>query len=558
MKLKKHITLFAALIALLGTATLTYSFWDNGSKYFEIAKNMSLYADLYRTLDENYVDKIEPAGLMRKGIDSMLKTLDPYTNYITEAQIEGFRMQRTGAAGNIGAELLLRDNYVYLAAISQNQAAFKAGLMAGDKIVAINGTSAQNRTIEEVQQILQGQPGSEVKITYLRPGSAEEKTVSVIRDKEEGNSVPHFDMVDANTAYIKHTTFTQNCSGEVAQALKELQSKNEVKNLILDLRQNGGGLLTESINMVNLFVPSGQLVVKTAGKTEEWRKDYKTQSEPIAPGLPLVILIDERSASASEIVSGTIQDLDRGVIVGKQSFGKGLVQQTKDIGYNAKLKLTVSKYYIPSGRCVQAIDYSGKYFDGKSNLPDSLRKPFKTRNGRTVYDGSGVAPDVTVDKPELSNIAKSLQDNFLIFDYATLYRQKHDSIAPPTKFAFTDADFADFVQFISDKQYEYTTESEKLLAELLKSVKEEKYSDKVAEVISRLKTKIKEEKQKDLQKFKPEITELLKLEIISRYYYQKGKVQATLNNDENIKKALALFKNPAEYEKILKGSASGK
>ncbi|HRI27615.1 MAG TPA: S41 family peptidase [Chitinophagales bacterium] len=558
MKLKKYITLFAALIALLGTATLSYSFWDNGSKYFEIAKNMSLYADLYRTLDENYVDKIEPAGLMRKGIDSMLKTLDPYTNYITEAQIEGFRMQRTGAAGNIGAELLLRDNYVYLAAISQNQAAFKAGLMAGDKIVAINGTSAQNRTIEEVQQILQGQPGSEVKITYLRPGAAEEKTVSVIRDKEEGNSVPHFDMVDANTAYIKHTTFTQNCSGEVAQALKELQSKNEVKNLILDLRQNGGGLLTESINMVNLFVPSGQLVVKTAGKTEEWRKDYKTQSEPIAPGLPLVILIDERSASASEIVSGTIQDLDRGVIVGKQSFGKGLVQQTKDIGYNAKLKLTVSKYYIPSGRCVQAIDYSGKYFDGKSNLPDSLRKAFKTRNGRTVYDGSGVAPDVTVDKPELSNITKSLQENFLIFDYATLYRQKHDSIAPPTKFVFTDADFADFVQFISDKQYEYTTESEKLLAELLKSVKEEKYSDKVAEVISRLKTKIKEEKQKDLQKFKPEITELLKLEIISRYYYQKGKVQATLNNDENIKKALALFKNPAEYEKILKGSAGGK
>lgn len=552
MNTKLNYTAFSLVLAFLGILTVTYSFLDN-SKYFEVAKNMSLYADLYRELDESYVDKIEPAGLMRKGIDSMLRTLDPYTNYITEAQIEGFRMQQTGAAGNIGVELLLRDGYVVISAITQDQPAFKAGLMAGDKITAINGTSAKDRNIEEVQKILQGQPGSEMKLTYLRPGDAEEKTVTVMRNKEEGNSVAHFDMLDDNTAYIKHTTFTQNCSGEVAKAFQDLKSKGEVKQLILDLRQNGGGLLTEAINMVNLFVPSGQLVVKTFGKTEEWRKEYKTRNEPVAANLPLVILIDERSASASEIVSGTIQDLDRGVIIGKQSFGKGLVQQTKDIGYNAKLKLTVSKYYIPSGRCVQAIDYSGRYFDGKSTVPDSLRTAFKTRNGRTVYDGSGVAPDLAVDKPAPSNITKSLLDNYLIFDYATQYRQKHDSIAPPTKFKFTEADFNDFVKFLSDKHYEYTTESEKILVDLLKSVKDEKYSNTVAEVITKLKLKIGEEKQKDLLKFKSEIAELIKLEIISRYYYQKGKVQATLNDDENVKQALALFKNPLQYDKILKG-----
>ncbi|QQS28309.1 MAG: S41 family peptidase [Sphingobacteriales bacterium] len=552
MNTKFNFSIFALVIAFLGILTFSYSFFDN-SKYFEVAKNMSLYADLYRELDENYVDKIEPASLMKKGIDSMLKTLDPYTNYITEAQIEGFRMQQTGAAGNIGADLMLRDNYVYIAAVSQNQPAHKAGLMAGDKITAINGTSAKDRNIEEVQKILQGQPGSELKLTYIRPGSVEETTVTVIREKEEGNSVSHFDLLDGHTAYVRHTTFTQNCSAEVAKAIEELKSKGEVKNIILDLRQNGGGLLNEAINMVNLFVPAGQLVVKTHGKTDEWKKDYKTRLEPLAPNTPVAILIDEKSASASEIVSGTLQDLDRGVIVGKQSFGKGLVQQTKDIGYNAKLKLTVSKYYIPSGRCVQAIDYSGRYFDGKSTVPDSLKTAFKTRNGRTVYDGSGVAPDLSVDKPAISNITKSLMDNYLIFDYATQYRQKHDSIAHPTKFRITDRDFEDFTRFLADKNYEYTTESEKILTNLLKSVNDEKYSESVLAVINGLKSKIKEEKQKDLIKFKSEITELLKLEIVSRYYFQKGKVQATLNDDEVVNKAIAVLNNTEQYNKILKG-----
>lgn len=555
MNTKVNLTTFAAILALGGALLFSYSFLDNG-KYFEIAKNLELYADLYRELDESYVDEINPAGLMRKGIDSMLKTLDPYTNYITEAQIEGFRMQRTGASGSIGVDLLLRNDYVYLSDVYENQPAQKAGLMAGDKISAINGASAKDRTIEEVQQILQGQPGSELKITYLRPGESAEQTVTVLRNKEEGNSVPHFSMLNKNTGYIKMKSFTQNCTAEVAEALEKLQKDNEVKNLVLDLRHNGGGLLTEAINMVNLFVPKGQVVVSTSGKTEEWQKEYKTPSEPLAPYLPLVILIDEKSASASEIVSGTIQDLDRGVIIGVKSFGKGLVQQTKDIGYNAKLKLTVSKYFIPSGRCVQAIDYSGRYLDGISTVPDSLRKTFKTRNGRTVYDGSGVTPDVEVQQPKYANITQSLLDNYLIFDYATQYRQQHDSIAPPTEFDLTDADFDSFVKFLADKNYEYTTESEKNLKQLLESVKEENYSNAVEVVITKLQNTIKEEKQKDLRKYKNEITELLKLEIISRYYFQKGEIQATLNDDDNIKKALALFANAAEYEKILKGAGT--
>lgn len=531
------------------------AFSDGESKFFAISKNIEIMANLYRAVNDHYVDNIEPAQLMRIGIDSMLKSLDPYTNYITESQVENARLQQNESNADIGVELVKKDNYVYIQDVFEDLAAYKAGIKVGDKILAVNGYNAQNRSVDDVKQILKGQPGSEVRLSIARPEQADQ-TINIVRDRTEPKSVPYYGMLDDKTGYVKLNVFSNNCSNELENAIESLKNDHKMQNLVFDLRHNGGGLLNEAISIVNLFVPKGQLVVSTKGRTDDWNKEYKTNSEPLIPDMPVAVLVDERSASASEIVSGTIQDLDRGVIIGVRSFGKGLVQQTKPIGYNAQLKLTVAKYYTPSGRCVQAIDYYGTYKDGATAVPDSLRKQFKTLNNRPIWDGSGVEPDVVIEKEPASNIVKSLQDSLLIFDFATQYFYKNPKISPAKEFTFTDTDFDSFVAFLKDKKYSYNIKSEEVLKELRESIEKEKYQEAEAS-LKVLEAKLKAEKEKDLYRHKEELKKLIRQEVVSRYYYQKGKVEAGLATDPDVKKALELFADPIAYNKILNvGSSS--
>jgi carboxyl-terminal processing protease len=521
-----------------------------GSNYFALLKNINLYANLYREVNRSYVDNVEPAQLMRIGIDSMLKSLDPYTNYITESQLENARLQQDESNADIGVELNKQGEYVVIQDVYEDLPAQKAGLKQGDKILAVNGMSAKGRTIDDVKQILRGQPGSDVKLSIQRKDA--EQTLVAKRDKAEPKNVPYFGLLDdGKTGYVKLTVFKQNCAMEVQNAIEELKDKG-MTQLIFDLRHNGGGLLNEAINIVNLFVPKDQLVVSTKGRDDEWNKEYKTQKEPLIADMPVAVLVDERSASASEIVSGTIQDLDRGIVIGQRSFGKGLVQQTKQLGYNSQLKLTVAKYYTPSGRCVQAIDYYGTYKDGATAVPDSLKKAFKTRNGRIVYDGSGVEPDINIPKPDESKVVKALQDNLHIFDYATYYFHKNPQIVAAKAYQFTDADFDDFAKFLSDKNYDYSTQTEETAKKIRKAAEREKAEKTIDASLTQLENRIKQEKQKDLYRHKDQLKLLLKQEIIGRYYFQKGRVEAGLKTDPNVQKAQELFANNTEYNKILK------
>ena len=551
--LNKKIKSTYIFLALFFFSIIFYAF-SADNRLFEISKNIQLYTKLYSEVNKYYVDEVEPAGLMRKGIDGMLSSLDPFTNYITEAQIEGYKLDQNSAAANIGVELKMRDDYVMIAEIIEDQPAHKAGLMVGDLIINIDGDDIKGRSIDEVNRVLTGQPNSEVRLKIKRDGKVLPEIITANRDKDQSKAVPYYGMLDENTGYIKLKTFLKRgCTKEVIDAYNDLKKENDLKTLVFDLRFNGGGLLDEAIQMVNVFVEKDQLVVSTKGKTEAWKKEYKTRENPIDTDIPIAVLVNDRSASASEIFAGSMQDLDRGVVLGQLSYGKGLVQQTKDIGYNSKLKLTVAKYYTPSGRCVQAINYSDRYknSDGVSKMPDSLRTAFKTKNGRTIYDGSGVEPDILIEKPEVPNVVKSLLDNHLILDYATQYRLKNDSIAKTQDFELTDKDFEDFAKFVSTKKYDYDTKTENIVEQLKESAEKEKYSEAISSTLTALQTKISAEKAQDLQKHKKMILRLLEKEIVTRYYYQTGEVEIGLDQDDEVAQAISILEKQDKYHEIL-------
>ena len=551
--LNKKIKPTYIFLAIFFSSIIFYAF-SADNRLFEISKNIQLYTKLYREVNKYYVDEVEPAGLMRKGIDGMLKSLDPFTNYITEAQIEGYKLDQNSAAANIGVDLKERDDYVMISEVIEDQPAHKAGLMVGDIITNIDGEDIKGRSIDEVKRVLTGQPSSEVQLKIKRNGKALPETITTTRDKDQSKAVPYYGMLDETTGYIKLKTFLKRgCTKEVIDAYNDLKNNNDLQTLVFDLRFNGGGLLDEAIKMVNIFVGKDQLVVSTKGKTEAWKKEYKTRENPIDVDIPIAVLINGRSASASEIFAGSMQDLDRGVVLGQLSYGKGLVQQTKDIGYNSKLKLTVAKYYTPSGRCVQAINYSDRYKskDGVSKMPDSLRTAFKTKNGRTIYDGSGIEPDIAIEKPEVPNVVKSLLENHLILDYATQYRLKKDSIVAAKDFEFTDKDFEDFAKFVSTKKYDYDTKTEKTLEKLKVSSEKEKYQDAISSTLAALQTKITAEKSQDLYKHKKMIQRLLAQEIVTRYYYQTGEVEIGLDQDDEVAKAIDILKKQDKYDEIL-------
>lgn len=522
---------------------------DHG-KFFEISKNIEIFTNLYKELNTYYVDDLDPSKLMRTGVDAMLNSLDPYTNYISESDIEGYRYITEGKYNGVGASFDKIDEYVFVTTVFEASPSQKAGLKSGDKIVAVDGKSAKNKSIEEVGDVLKGAPGTDVELTIARPqldGSDKTVKIKVVRDEVTEKNVPYWGMLNDKVGYIILTTFTRDAGENVEKAFKDLKEKNpNMKGLIFDLRGNGGGLLNEAVNICNIWIPKGEMVVTTKGKVVDWDRSFKTLNPSVDEQMPIVVLVDKGTASASEIVSGTLQDYDRAVVLGQRSYGKGLVQNVRDIGYNSKLKLTTAKYYIPSGRCIQAV----KYDKGTPvELPDSARAKFKTRGGRDVLDGGGIKPDVFLEKSDDLGLMKTLKEKFYIFDYVTLFSLKNATIADPDKFRFTE--FDDFVSFLSKRNFQYDSESEKLIKKLKTESKKEKYATIEAE-LQVIESKITADKKNDLQKHKAEIINEIEKEIVSRYYYENGLIKIGLRNDIEIQESLKLFDNLSKYKTILK------
>ena len=544
------------LIGLLlsGSVWLSYGFADN---YFEISKNLDIFSTLMRELNTYYVDETKPGELMKTAIDGMLTSLDPYTNYIPESKIEDYKFMTTGQYGGIGALIHKDSNLIVISEPYENFPAYKAGLKAGDILIEIDDKKVDGKSTSEISEFLKGQPGTEVDLKVKNPIDASTRKVTVVREKIKIDDVPYYGMLDDEIGYIKLISFTQTSSQSFIEALKALR-KDSLKSLIFDLRGNGGGLLMEAVHIVNTVIPQGQIVVETKGKLKEWDATYRTVNEPIDTKIPVVILVDENSASASEIVAGTLQDYDRAVIMGRETFGKGLVQQTRPLSYNAQLKVTVAKYYIPSGRCIQKLDYSHKDLSGKAKeIPDSLIGVFKTLNNkRKVYDGKGIKPDVNLERTKVSKLALTLMRKHLVFDFATLYASKNKSIEEAGTFKFNDEDYQDFIAFLADKEYEYQTKSEQLLNKLKKTAEKEKYYEGIQSEYEALEAKIKHDKLSDLNKFKDEIKTLIESEIVSRFYFQKGRIKQSLTNDSEIVEAKNLLHQMKRYDGILAGNYS--
>ncbi|MEI6820714.1 MAG: S41 family peptidase [Bacteroidota bacterium] len=555
-------TLVRLRISIILISIVFISFTSSAQKNdndFEISKNLEIFTTLYKQLHLNYVDPINSGDLMKKGIDAMLEDLDPYTVYIPESEIEDYKLMTTGQYGGVGALIHQNGSDVIISEPYEGFPAFKAGLIPGDRILEINKKPTKGKSVSDISSILKGQPGTTLTLLIDRDGEAKPFEKTLTREEIKIDNIPFYGVVSNEVGYIKLNGFTQNAGNEVREALIKLKEKNNIKFIILDLRGNGGGLLQEAVNIVNIFTDKGQLVVSTKGKVEERNYSHKTTNAATDLTIPLAILVDRNSASASEIVSGAIQDLDRGIIIGQKTYGKGLVQNIFPISYNSQVKITIAKYYIPSGRCIQAIDYTHRNEDGSAGkIADSLKAAFKTKNGRVVYDGGGIEPDITMKPEVLSNITLSLISKYLIFDYANKYRKTHTSISAAKDFTITDSIYADFTKFLSGKDYDYVTKSEKNLKELKDIAVNEKYFDAIKNEYEALKDKLIHDKTDDLKKNSKEIKELLKAEIVNRYYFQKGRIEASLSDDPEIAKAISIFNDQSQYKAILTTTTSKK
>ncbi len=528
------------------------------NKDFEISKNLDIFTELYKQLDMNYVDGINPGELMKTGIDAMLGSLDPFTNYIPESQIEDYKLLTTGQYGGIGALIHKQGDYVVISEPYEGFPAQKAGLLPGDRILEVDGKPAIDKDTEAVSTVLKGEAGTTLKLLVERTDVEKPFEVTLKRENITIDNIPYYGMVSDNVGYIKLSGFTQDAGKEVKKAFLELKQKNSLAGIILDLRGNGGGLLNEAVNIVNIFTDKGELVVSTRGKETVRNHSYYTSDKPEDTNIPVVILVDGASASASEIVSGAIQDMDRGVVVGQRTYGKGLVQNVLPLSYNAKVKVTIAKYYIPSGRCIQEIDYSHRDVEGLAHqVPDSLISEFKTKNGRKVFDGGGISPDILIEPEMLSPISVNLLVQYVIFDYANKYAREHDSIAAPDKFAISDETYDDFINFVNnDTTFKYTTDSEKTLQLLRRTAEEEAYYDEISGELDQLEQKLMHNKNEDLRTHREEIAEMLKMEIASRYYFQRGRVIASLATDPEVKKAVEVLNDQKNYASILDGTVT--
>ena len=520
------------------------------SNGFEVIKSLELMDQIYEHLEKYYVDDIQAGDLSKTAIDAMLKKLDPYTVYYHESNIEDYQMMTTGQYGGIGALIRKKGDFVYIAEPYEGKPADQSGLKAGDKILAIDGKSMENKNSSEVSAALKGPKGTEIKIEIERNG-VEQETITVKRDEIKLPDVPYSGILKDKIGYIKLNSFTRTASSEVKKALLQLKDQG-VEELILDLRGNGGGLLIEAVRIVNLFVPKNQVIVTTKGRVLEENRVYKTEFAPVDLDIPLVVLVNEHSASASEIVSGSLQDLDRAVIVGTQSFGKGLVQRTYDLDYGSKMKLTIAKYYTPSGRCVQRLEYYDKLSDDAvEEIPDSLITIFKTKNGRDVIDGRGVEPDKKVDQKKFSRLTITMLRNNFFFDFATQYYYSHPTIAPVKEFELSQKEYEDFKAYVLKQDFSYSTASEERLKKLKKTAEDEGFYEDVKAEYEALLSKVTPSKERDLVKFEAEIKSILANEIVSRYYYQNGRSVQAFKNDPFIEKSFEILQNKSTYNTIL-------
>ena len=543
MKIKKLKVLFLLPIVFLMTSSQ-----KTDPDYFEISKNLKLVASVYEKINNYYVDEILPGRVMKKGIDAMLKSLDPYTVYISEAQIEDFRFTTTGEYGGIGASIKKRNNKTLISELYENSPAEKSGLIPGDEIKIIDEIEISNKTLEEIGSLLKGPAESIINLKINRNNQPLEKLVK--REKIQIPAVNFYKKINPSTGIIKLTSFTNTSSAEFKKALSSLQD-DKIKNLIIDLRANGGGLLNEAVKIVNFFIPKGQEVVSTKSRIKEMNRSYTTQALPIAQDLSLVVLVDEYSASASEIVAGSLQDLDKAIVIGNTSFGKGLVQQTKPVSFGGQIKLTVAKYYTPSGRCIQKLDYSTVQGSSKK-IEDSLVKKFKTKNGRTVYDSRGVEPDIKIEPQYFSAVTQNLLVKDVIFDFVNdnINYYKKDSLHPDS-FVMSDTAYSTFMTYAVNKKMDYQTESSQQLKEFVKIAKKEKYVEENEGVFTLLDSIFKVDLSKDLKKHDKEIKFFLENEFISRKHFQKGRMEASVKQDPYIEQAIGVFKNTTKYNQIL-------
>lgn len=517
---------------------------------FEIAKNVDIFVSILKELNEKYADEISPGQLTQTAIDAMLESLDPYTVYYPESQIEDYRLMTTGQYGGVGALIMQRGDDVVISEPYEGSPAAKAGVRAGDIIRKVNNQSLEGKKSDDVSTAMKGQPGSTLVLEVFRPSANKTMTFNIVREEIKLPNIPYSGMLDNNIGYLKLDQFTDKAGSEVRESFMKLKEEG-MKYFILDLRNNGGGLEGEAVKIMNLFVDKGITIVENKGKIPEQQHVFKTVANPVDKDIPIVVLVNEHSASASEIVSGAFQDLDRAVIVGKKTYGKGLVQNILPLDYNTSLKITVAKYYIPSGRSVQNIDYFENDSAKAAKIPDSLAVAFKTKNGRTVYDKGGVEPDVITQDSLLSDILFTLVTNNLIFDFANDYRAKHETIPPADKFRIDDQLYAEFVDFLKDKDYSYKSETEEVLEKLKKSAENEKLFSSIEPYYNQLLKKLEEEKKNDLQKYKAEICSYLASEIAVRYYYQKGRIINMLNEDPDIAMAKSVLLDTQRYNSIL-------
>ncbi len=539
------------VVVVLAIGTMSFA-----DEYFEISKNIDVFSALYKEVNTYYVDDVEPSKLMRSCIDGMLKTLDPFTNYFSGSQVETAKIQQGGKFGGLGIEIEMMNGYPVIISVTQNQPADLSGLKVGDLIKTISGVSTKDKKKDDVDKILVGEPKSRIALTVeRRTSSLDSKPLSfnIAREEIQENSVPFYGMITPEVGCIKLKIFNENAGKDVKDAFDSLKRINpNMKGIVLDLRGNPGGLLNEAVNIVNVFVEKNQLVVTTKGKVDEWNNSFKTLNDPSDTKIPLVIITNSSSASASEIVSGTMQDYDRAVVVGQRTYGKGLVQVTKPLSYNTVLKVTTAKYYIPSGRCIQALNYAEKNADGSvKRIPDSLKVAFKTKGGREVWDGGGIDPDVKLTKVEHTKLAETLFLRHYMFDFCSDYRLTHDTIPDAAVFKLTEEDFNNFVAYVKTKDCSYKTESEDKLATLKEAATEEKYFDAVKIHYDAIAKKLDHDKEQDIIKNKKEIVTVLENEIAGRYYYAYGKVKKSYQNDAEVAKAIEIIGNPTEYSELL-------
>lgn len=531
-------------------ALIIFSFTPASERYFEIAKNLDIFATLFKEVNAAYVDDVNPSTLMKTGIDAMLESLDPYTNYIPEEMVEDYRTLNTGQYGGIGAYTREIGGRTVVTMVLQGYAAQRSGLKIGDQVLKIDNKDLSTLQPGEESHLMKGQIGTPVSLTIKRMGSDTPIKLDFKREKIKINNVPYFGMLENNIGYIQLLEFTPDAGKEVRNAVIALKEKGAT-SIVLDLRNNPGGLLNEAVNVCNVFIPKGKLVVTTKGKIEH--EDFATPIAPADTEIPVAVLINRGSASASEIVAGTLQDYDRAVIVGEKSFGKGLVQVSRPLTYKAQLKVTTAKYYTPTGRCIQVLDYSHRREDGSVlSVPDSLKRAFKTKNGRTVYDGGGIDPDVKLTPAETHPLTQKLLQDGFIFDYATLYAFNHPTIGEPRNFSLSNDDYQQFVNWMKGKNYAYTSALDVQLKQLIEEAEAEHYYTDLKPHIDQIRTRIAENKKNELMIYRDQIKKLLEEDIMSRYYLEEGTVQVGFKYDQELKKASDVLLNPASYARLLK------